>query len=86
MLAAFEAAEAAIAPVYTMADLAADPHVQARDALVEVDGVVMPGLVARVAARPAGSAMPAAPRRADTEAVLAELGPEKSADSRGGLE
>src|SRR5262249_4855971 len=52
VLAAFEAQHAAIAPVYTMADLLADPHVAARGAIVEVDGVRMPGLVARLSRTP----------------------------------
>ena len=52
VLDAFEAAEAAAAPVYDMADLAADRHVAARQALVEVDGVVQQGLVARLSATP----------------------------------
>ncbi len=47
VLAAFEAADAAIAPMYTMEELLADPHVLARGAVVEVDGVRMPGPVAR---------------------------------------
>ena len=52
VLAAFEAAHAAAAPVYDMADIAADPHVAARGAIVEVDGVPMQGLVARLSATP----------------------------------
>jgi crotonobetainyl-CoA:carnitine CoA-transferase CaiB-like acyl-CoA transferase len=52
VLAAFEAAEAAAAPVYDMADIAADPHYAARGALAEVGGVVMQGLVARLSATP----------------------------------
>ena len=56
VLAAFEAAEAAIAPVYTMRELLADPHVRARNVFVEVDGVTMTGptaaLVAHARARP----------------------------------
>ena len=52
MLAAFEEAEAAAAPVYDMADIAADPHYAARGAIVEVDGVPMQGLVARLSATP----------------------------------
>jgi crotonobetainyl-CoA:carnitine CoA-transferase CaiB-like acyl-CoA transferase len=52
VLAAFEEAEAAAAPVYDMADLFADPHVQERQAIVEVDGVSMPGLVARLSRTP----------------------------------
>ena len=52
VLAGFEAAEAAIAPVYTIADIAADPHYRARGSVVDVDGVPMPGLVARLSATP----------------------------------
>jgi crotonobetainyl-CoA:carnitine CoA-transferase CaiB-like acyl-CoA transferase len=52
VLRAFDDAEAAAAPVYDMADIAADPHLAARGALVEVDGVRMQGLVARLSATP----------------------------------
>jgi crotonobetainyl-CoA:carnitine CoA-transferase CaiB-like acyl-CoA transferase len=52
VLAAFERAEAAAAPVYDMADVADDPHLRARQALVAVDGVTMQGLVARLSATP----------------------------------
>jgi len=73
VLQAFEAAEAAIAPVYTMADLAADPHVAARDALVEVDGVTMQGLVARLSRTPGEVRHAGRPLGADTDEVLADL-------------
>src|SRR6266511_4259307 len=52
VLAAFEDAHAVAAPVYTMADLARDPHVQGRSVLAEVDGVVMPGPIARLSRTP----------------------------------
>jgi crotonobetainyl-CoA:carnitine CoA-transferase CaiB-like acyl-CoA transferase len=52
VLDAFEAAQAAAAPVYSMADIAADPHVRARRAIVEVDGTPMQGLVARLSKTP----------------------------------
>ena len=52
VLAAFEEAEAAAAPVYDMADIAADPHYAARGSIVDVDGVPMQGLVARLSATP----------------------------------
>jgi crotonobetainyl-CoA:carnitine CoA-transferase CaiB-like acyl-CoA transferase len=73
VLGAFETAEAAIAPVYTMADLAADPHVRARGCLVEVDGVTMPGPVARLSRTPGRVSHPGRPLGADTDEVLAEL-------------
>jgi crotonobetainyl-CoA:carnitine CoA-transferase CaiB-like acyl-CoA transferase len=73
VLAAFEAADAAIAPVYTMQELLADPHVLARDAVVEVDGVRMPGPVARLSRTPGRIRHAGRPLGADTEAVLAGI-------------
>jgi len=73
VLDAFEAAHAAAAPIYDMADIAADPHYRARDAIVEVDGVPMQGLVARLSATPGAIRWPGRPLGADTDAVLAEL-------------
>jgi crotonobetainyl-CoA:carnitine CoA-transferase CaiB-like acyl-CoA transferase len=52
VIADFGAAHAAAAPVYDMADVFADPHVKARDALVDVDGIPMQGLVARLSRTP----------------------------------
>ena len=51
---AFEDAEAAAAPVLDMSQLASDPHIEARGALVEMDGVVQQGLVARLSRTPGG--------------------------------
>jgi crotonobetainyl-CoA:carnitine CoA-transferase CaiB-like acyl-CoA transferase len=72
VLAAFEAAHAAAAPVYTMADLARDPHVRARGVLAEVDGVVMPGPVARLGRTPGRIRGIGRPLGSDTEEVLSE--------------
>jgi crotonobetainyl-CoA:carnitine CoA-transferase CaiB-like acyl-CoA transferase len=48
----FEQVDAAITPVYTMADIAGDEHVQAREALIEVDGITMQNVVAKLSATP----------------------------------
>jgi crotonobetainyl-CoA:carnitine CoA-transferase CaiB-like acyl-CoA transferase len=72
VLAAFEAAHAAAAPVYTMADLARDPHVRARGVLADVGGVVMPGPVARLSRTPGRISGPGRPLGADTDEVLSE--------------
>ena len=48
----FEEAHAAAAPIYDMADIASDPHYAARGAIIEVDGVPMQGLLARLSATP----------------------------------
>jgi crotonobetainyl-CoA:carnitine CoA-transferase CaiB-like acyl-CoA transferase len=73
VLAAFEAAEAAIAPVYTMREVLADPHVQARHVFVEVDGVVMQGPVARLSRTPAEMRWAGRELGADTDGVLGAL-------------
>jgi crotonobetainyl-CoA:carnitine CoA-transferase CaiB-like acyl-CoA transferase len=49
---AFTSAEAAIGPVMSMADIAADPHYAAREAIVDVGGTPMQGLIARLSATP----------------------------------
>ncbi len=73
VLARFEAAEAAIAPVYSMADLLADPHIAAREAMVEVDGVRMPGLLARLSKTPGEVRYAGRSLGADTDEVVADL-------------
>ena len=70
---AFEAAHAAAAPVFTMADISADPHYAARGAIAEVDGVPMQGLIARLSATPGHLRWAGRPLGADTDEVLAEL-------------
>ncbi len=73
VLAAFEEAHAAIAPVYSMHDLLADPHVKARDVFIEVDGVVMQAPVARMSRTPGAVRWAGRPLGADTDDVLADL-------------
>ncbi len=70
VLAAFEQAQAAIAPVYSMRDLLADPHVKARAVFVEVDGVVMQAPVARMSRTPGEVRWAGRPLGTDTESVL----------------
>ena len=73
VLAAFEAVEAAIAPVYTVAELMADPHVQERETFRTVDGVTMLGPIARLSRTPGAVRHAGRPLGADTQAVLFEL-------------
>jgi crotonobetainyl-CoA:carnitine CoA-transferase CaiB-like acyl-CoA transferase len=73
VLAAFEAAQAAIAPVYSMRELQRDPHVQARHVFISVDGVVQQGPAARLSRTPAEMRWAGREHGADTEAVLDEL-------------
>src|SRR5262245_53264530 len=65
------AAHAAAGPVMDMADIAADPHYRARDAIAEVSGTPMQSLIARLSATP-GAVRWAGPRLdADGDAIRA---------------
>ena len=70
---AFEAAEAAIAPVYTVAEVARDPHVVERGSLIDVDGITMPGLIARFSRTPGEVRFVGRALGVDTDAVLGEV-------------
>jgi len=70
VMAAFEQAHAAIAPVLTMADIADDPHYAARNAIVDVDGTPMQGLVARLSKTPGRIRWAGRPLGADQTDVL----------------
>ena len=79
VIAAFESAGAAIAPVYDAAELSADPQVQALDMLTTVDDddlgpVRMHNVMWRMSATPGSIRHPGRPLGADTDVVLAELG------------
>ncbi len=65
MLDLFEEAHAAAAPIFDMADIAADPHYRARGSIVDVDGVPMQGLIARLSATPGAIRWPGRPLGAD---------------------
>jgi crotonobetainyl-CoA:carnitine CoA-transferase CaiB-like acyl-CoA transferase len=73
VVAAFDAAEAAIAPVMTMADVATDPHVRARGMVTEVDGTPMQGLIARLSATPGRLRWAGRPLDADGAEIRAEV-------------
>lgn len=72
-LAEFDAAHAAAARVYSIGDVVADPHVRERGVLIEVDGVLMAGPVARLDRTP-GAVRGAGPSLgADTQDVKEAL-------------
>jgi crotonobetainyl-CoA:carnitine CoA-transferase CaiB-like acyl-CoA transferase len=73
VLIAFENAEAAIAPVLDMAAIAHDPHYEARNAIVEIEGVPMQALIARLSATPGHIRWAGRAIDADGEAIRAEL-------------
>jgi len=69
VIAAFTAAEAAIGPVYDMADIAADPHYAAREAITTVGDTPMQGLIARLSATPGRLRWPGRPLDADGQDI-----------------
>jgi alpha-methylacyl-CoA racemase len=70
----FAGTDACVSPVLSLAEAPRHPHATARNAFVEVGGVVQPAPAPRFGRSPAGH--PAAPPRpgADTDTVLAGLG------------
>ncbi|MDQ1396585.1 MAG: hypothetical protein QOG64_1844 [Acidimicrobiaceae bacterium] len=70
VLEAFMAADAAIAPVMTMADILSDPHVVARHAITDVEGVPMQGLVARLSSTPGAIRWAGRALGADNDEIL----------------
>ncbi|MGV3571624.1 MAG: CaiB/BaiF CoA transferase family protein [Ramlibacter sp.] len=79
VLAALDAAGVPAGRIYTIADIAADPHYQARDMLQTVrmdDGsaFAVPGIVPKLSRTPGGQRRNAPALGQDTDAVLAEVG------------
>lgn len=68
-----EAADAAIAPIYSIQQVVEDPHIQERESLIRVDGMLMQNLVARFSGTP-GEITSVGPKLgAHTEEILEEL-------------
>jgi crotonobetainyl-CoA:carnitine CoA-transferase CaiB-like acyl-CoA transferase len=79
VLEAFEAAQAAIAPVYEAPDVLADPHLQAIGAVrsiedAELGPIKMTNVVSRLSETPGDIRHPGRRHGEDTAAVLGELG------------
>jgi formyl-CoA transferase len=79
VLAVLDAAAVPAGRIYTVADIAADPHYRAREMLQEVamdDGsrLAVPGIVPKLSATPGGHRRNAPALGQDTDAVLRELG------------
>ncbi|GAB7107741.1 CoA transferase [Streptomyces phaeofaciens JCM 4814] len=79
VLAAFEKAEAAIAPIQDVRDVMADPQYQALDTVTTVDDpelgpLRMQNVLFRLSATPGAIRWAGRPHGADTESVLTELG------------
>jgi crotonobetainyl-CoA:carnitine CoA-transferase CaiB-like acyl-CoA transferase len=79
VLAAFEAAEAAIAPIYDARDLLADPQLAAIDAIVSIEddelgAIKMTNMISRLSDTPGTIERTGRAHGADTAEVLAEVG------------
>lgn len=70
----FERVNAAVAPVYDMADIFADPHYRERGAVKTVDGVPMPDVVARLSRTPGRVRWAGRSLDADGPTIRGELG------------
>ena len=66
-------AEAAVGPVFTMADIATDPHYAARQLIQEIDGLPMQGLIAELSATPGILNWTGRPMNHDTETIRQRL-------------
>ncbi|MEY2431760.1 MAG: hypothetical protein QOC92_1485 [Acidimicrobiaceae bacterium] len=73
VLAAFEDAHAAIAPILDMEGIANDPHYAARESIIEVDDIPMQGLIARLSATPGEVRWAGRALGADTDEIVSEL-------------
>jgi crotonobetainyl-CoA:carnitine CoA-transferase CaiB-like acyl-CoA transferase len=73
VLAIADEAEVAAAAVYSMADVVTDPHVIDRGIVLDVDGVGMQNVIARLSRTPGAVRFAARPLGADRDEVLAEL-------------
>jgi crotonobetainyl-CoA:carnitine CoA-transferase CaiB-like acyl-CoA transferase len=79
VVAAFEAAEAAVAPIYTAADLCDDPHVRSTGMLTEVadehfGSMLMGNVLFRMSETPGSIRFTGRDLGADTDEVLGEIG------------
>jgi crotonobetainyl-CoA:carnitine CoA-transferase CaiB-like acyl-CoA transferase len=73
VLAAFEAAHAAIAPILDMEGISHDPHYAARESIVDLDGIPMQGLIARLSATPGEVRWAGRALGADSAEIVSEL-------------
>ncbi len=64
-------ADAAAGPIMDMADIAADPHYAAREAIISVEGTPMQGLIAKLSGTPGEVRWRGRPRDADGEHIRA---------------
>ena len=69
VLAQMSDADAAAGPIMTMEDIANDPHYAARNAIINVDGTPMQGIIAKLSETPGAVRWRGRPRNADGEHI-----------------
>jgi len=70
VIAHLDGLDAAVAPVYTMRDVFADEHFKERETFIEVDGIMMPNVIARFSLTPGRVRHAGRPQGADQADVL----------------
>jgi len=73
-IAAFDGVDACVSPVWRITEASADPHLQARQSLIEVDGLTQPAVAPRFSRTPGAVGSPARPPGADTVEALRDWG------------
>jgi alpha-methylacyl-CoA racemase len=71
---AFDGVDACVSPVWRLSEAAADPHLRARETLVEIDGVVQPAVAPRFSRTPGAVGSPPRVAGADTTEALRDWG------------
>jgi alpha-methylacyl-CoA racemase len=73
-IAAFDGVDACVSPVWRLSEAAADPHLQARQSLLDVDGVIQPNVAPRFSRTPGEIGGPPQPAGTDTTEALRDWG------------
>jgi alpha-methylacyl-CoA racemase len=73
-IAAFDGVDACVSPVWRLSEAAGDPHLQARQTLVDLDGVVQPNVAPRFSRTPGQIGEPPKPAGTDTAEALRDWG------------
>jgi alpha-methylacyl-CoA racemase len=71
---AFDGVDACVSPVWRLSEAASDPHLAARESLVEVDGVIQPNVAPRFARTPGAIGDPPKAAGTDTTQALHDWG------------
>jgi len=76
---AFEGVDACVSPVWRLSEAGSDPHLQARQVILDLDGVVQPAVAPRFSRTPGAVGGQAQPAGTDTTAALREWGIDEAA-------